>query len=127
MGQAPVLTTWPKATLVTSRSSPLPPQVSQVRIGVPGSAPLPRQRSQVETASTDTSREAPASTSPRLTSTWAATSPPLIGPDGPNPNSSLNSGSPRPKNADKTSSKLPNAPVRGAQPPERRPSWPKAS
>ena len=87
----------------------------------------PRQRSQVETASNDTSREAPVSTSSRLTSTCAATSPPLAGPGRPNPNSSLNSGSPRPKNADSTSSKLPKASLCGAQPPERRPSWPKAS
>jgi hypothetical protein len=101
--------------------------VSQARIGVPGSAPLPRQCSQVETASNDTSREAPVSTSLEVTSTCAPTSPPLAGPAGPNPNNSLNIGSPRPKNADSTSSKLPKASLCGAQPPERRPSWPKAS
>ena len=63
VGQAPVRTSWPKAVRRTSRSSPAPPHVSQVRIGVPGSAPLPRQRSQVETASNETSRLAPVSTS----------------------------------------------------------------
>ena len=49
------------------------------------------------------------------------------GPAGPNPNMSPNIGSPRPKNADSTSSKLPKPSLCGAQPPERRPSWPKVS
>ena len=44
------------AVRVTWRSWPAPPQRSQVRIGVPGSAPLPWQCSQAPTASKLTSR-----------------------------------------------------------------------
>ena len=57
--QAAVRITWPKAVRATSRSWPVPPHVSQVRMGVPGSAPLPRQCSQVPIASNATSRVAP--------------------------------------------------------------------
>ena len=41
----------PNGVRVTWRSSPAPPQRSQVAIGVPGSAPLPWQCSQAPTAS----------------------------------------------------------------------------
>ena len=44
-------TIWPKAVRVTARRRPVPPQRSQVSMGVPGSARLPWQRSQGATAS----------------------------------------------------------------------------
>ena len=44
-------TSWPNAVLVTARTRPVPSQVRQVRTSVPGSAPLPSQRSQASTRS----------------------------------------------------------------------------
>ena len=48
---------------MTWRTWPSPPQVSQVLIGVPGSAPLPWQCSQPSTAPKETSRRTPSRTS----------------------------------------------------------------
>ncbi len=42
---------WPNGVRLTACRTPLPPQRSHVVIGVPGSAPLPRQRSQRSTTS----------------------------------------------------------------------------
>src|SRR4051794_40918591 len=123
----PLRPSCPNTVLEPSRISPTPPQVSHVRIGVPGSAPLPWQCSHTDTASNERSRLAPVTTSSRVTSTCAATSAPPAGPPRPKPNRSLNIGSPRPKNADSTSSKLPKPSARGDHPPERSPSCPKVS
>ena len=49
--QATARTTCPNGVRETARSWPEPPQRSQVSIGVPGSAPLPWQRSQASTTS----------------------------------------------------------------------------
>ncbi len=57
--QTTARTIWPKAVRVTWRSCPAPSQRSQVRIGVPGSAPLPLQCSQTPTASKVISRCGP--------------------------------------------------------------------
>ena len=46
-----VRTIWPSSVWLTLCSWPAPPQRSQVSIGVPGSAPLPWQRSQRSIAS----------------------------------------------------------------------------
>jgi len=49
--QLTVRATWPKGVRLTACRMPLPPQRAQVLIGVPGSAPLPWQRSQRSTTS----------------------------------------------------------------------------
>jgi hypothetical protein len=90
-------------------------------IGVPGSAPLPWQRSQVSTASKLSSTVAPAAAWVRSTSVVMATSPPCTGPvrdAAPNPPR------PPPKNASKRSLIEPKPSKFGPIPPERRPSWP---
>ena len=49
--QTTVRIIWPNGVRVTAWSRPAPPHFEQVSIGVPGSAPLPRQCSQRTTAS----------------------------------------------------------------------------
>jgi hypothetical protein len=71
-----------------------------------------------------TSRSVPVSTSSRLISTAVAMSPPSAGPLRPKPKTSPAA---PPKKAWKMSSIDPKPELRGAQPPERRPSCPKVS
>ena len=117
-------TTCPNGVRDTARSWPLPPQRSQVTIGVPGSAPFPWQRSQGAIASNETSTDVPASTSASSTSAVTTTSPPWtarLRPAEPNPSGSP---SPPPKKASKMSANDPKPSKLGSKPPERSPSWP---
>ena len=61
-------TIWPNAVRATVRSSPVPSQRPHVSIGVPGSAPLPLQRSHGPTRSYSTCTLVPRAASWRLTS-----------------------------------------------------------
>ena len=115
VGQGVARTICPKGVRVACRTCPAPPQVPQVVIGVPGSAPLPWQCSQRTTARKATSRLTPVSTSASSISSRTATSPPAAGPAGPpRPNRSSNGDppAPPPKNASKMSWKPPALSVR---------------
>ena len=105
---------------VTARSRPVPPQRRQVSIGVPGSAPLPWQRSQGSTSSYSTSTDVPVAASAREISTSTAMSPPWTRPPPPRPNAAPN-GSP-PKNASKMSANEPKPCDCDANPRESSPS-----
>ena len=110
---------------MTARIRPVPPQVGHVSIGVPGSAPLPWQRSQVSTSSYDTSTDVPVAASASVTSTSTAMSPPWTRPPPPRPNDAPN-GSP-PKNASKMSANEPKPCACDAYPRESSPSNPNRS
>ena len=98
-GQVEVCTNWPNEVCETCWTCPAPPQVGQVVADVPGSAPLPWQRSHAATVSTSTSRVTPNAASTRVSSTAAAASPPRDGRrDVPNRSS--------PKNAPRRSDRL---------------------
>ena len=111
-------TTCPKTLRICSWIWPLPWQRSQVLIGVPGSAPLPLQCSQMPTASKLTSVSVPSNTSSSETSATASTSPPGDGPRAkPPPKAS-------PKKVEKMSWMLEKPAACECQPPARSPSWP---
>ena len=64
--QARVVITWPRNERCTDCSSPVPPQVAQVRGDVPGAHPEPEQVSQRTAVSTVSSRRTPNAASSRV-------------------------------------------------------------
>ena len=122
-GQVRCWTNCPKTFCETRRTTPAPPHVGHVRVAVPGSAPVASQRSHGSATSSGTSRDAPvnASSSSISTTTWR--SPPrcdaLRAPPPPPRRSS-------PKNAAKTSARLPKSRQPGLEAAAPRPACPEA-
>ena len=115
---------WPNGVRVTCCTAPCPPQVSQVRIGVPGSAPFPWQCSQRVTALERNlplrAREHLGQVDLRPTRRCRRRS---RGRGPPKPKMSPKGELPPPKIAEKMSSIPPDAACE-EKPSERSPSWP---
>ena len=117
-GHVPVRTNSPKTLRETCWTRPMPLHVVHVTGLVPGSAPLPLQRSQGTLTWKGTSRFTPLAASTSSISTSAAMSAPRARLVPPPPNRSS------PKNAEKMSERLPKSNAPGVKPPPRRPAWP---
>ena len=117
-GQVPDRTIWPRTVRETCWTTPAPPQPGHVTGDVPGAAPEPAQVSQLRAARTLTPSEIPRSASARSISTCAPTSGPRAG-RGPALLPCPKSVSP--KNAAKTSERLPKSASIGENPPPRKP------
>ena len=81
-GQVETFTNRPNTDCWTCRTSPRPPHVPQVEIAEPGSAPEPRQRSQISSRGTVITRSRPCTASRRSISISIRRSAPRIGPRG---------------------------------------------